>query len=310
MNIWEKKKDPLHILSEYESLKGGPQETVQDYCARFNNVYNAIPQNLRPPPDLALIEFPNGFDSDMAYQLSERAPLILKDMQSVAVSVEANLISKRARAGAERRTPFKEEPFAFEQKLDAIIKGMDRLGDRVETIERKSFWEGQPGNTARNSNFRKNQNPNTRKAGPDQSIRPPFQENYAEASTSSEPTKDTQINLMGLNSEQQIFLTQDDQEAHTFNQFQTKSRESFDFGEGYDAIVYEVHKQYKLRSRTIDVHKPSKQKDTKQPKKVKDKTFPTELPTKTNLNPKEPMVEDISDLQPSNNQPSTSFPPK
>ena len=66
-NRWEKKKDPLHILSEYESLTRGPQETIQDYCARFNNVYNAILQNLRPPPDLALIKFPDGFDSDMAY---------------------------------------------------------------------------------------------------------------------------------------------------------------------------------------------------------------------------------------------------
>lgn len=56
--------------------------------------------------------------------------------------------------------------------------------------------------------------------GPDQNIRPPFQENYAEASTSSEPTEDTQINLMGLNSEQQIFLTQEDQEVHILNKFQ------------------------------------------------------------------------------------------
>ena len=184
-------------------------------------------------------------------------------MQSIAVSVEANLISKRARARAERRTPFKEEPSAFEQKLDAIIKGMDRLGDRVEIIERKSSWEGQPSNTGRNPNFRKNHNPNTGKVGPDQNIRPPFHENYVEASTFSEPTEDSHINLMGLNSERQIFLTQDDQEAHTFNQFQTKSGQSFAFREGYDAAVYEVNKQYKLRSRTIDVPKPNKQKDTK-----------------------------------------------
>ena len=49
----------------------------------------------------------------------------------------------------------KEEPSAFEQKLDAIIKRMDRLGDRVETIERKSPWDGQTSNTGRNPNFRK-----------------------------------------------------------------------------------------------------------------------------------------------------------
>ena len=37
-NIWEKKKNPLHILVEYDTIKRGPQETVLEYCARFNNV--------------------------------------------------------------------------------------------------------------------------------------------------------------------------------------------------------------------------------------------------------------------------------
>jgi len=126
--------------------------------------------------------------------------------------------------------------------LDAIIKGIHELGDRVDTIERKSSWEGQQINTIRNPNFRKNQNPNVGRAGPDQDIRPPFQENYAEASTYSEPTEDPHINLMGSNSEQQVFLTQEDQDSHDINQFQTKSGESFDFREGYDAAVYEVQK--------------------------------------------------------------------
>lgn len=89
--------------------------------------------------------------------------------------MEANLIAKRNWARAKRRTTFKEEHSAFEQKLDAIIKGMDKLGDRVETIVRKSSCESQPSNTTRNPNFRKNQNPNVERAGPDQNIRPPFQ---------------------------------------------------------------------------------------------------------------------------------------
>jgi len=140
---------------------------------------------------------------------------------------------------------------------------MDRLGDEVETIERKYPWDGQPSNTGRNPNFRKNQNPNTGKTGLDQNIRSPFQENYAEASTSDEPMEDTQINLMGLNNEQQVFLTQEDQAAHILKQFQTESGESFDFREGYDTSIYRVHKQYNLRSRRIDVPETSKQKDTK-----------------------------------------------
>lgn len=76
------------------TIKRGPQETVLEYCARLNNVYNAIPQNLRPPPDLALIKFPDGFPSAMAYQLRERARVTLADMQNIDISVEENLIAK------------------------------------------------------------------------------------------------------------------------------------------------------------------------------------------------------------------------
>jgi hypothetical protein len=47
-------------------------ESVQDYCTRFNNIYNAIPTNIKPPQGLALIKFPDGFDVDMSYQLRER----------------------------------------------------------------------------------------------------------------------------------------------------------------------------------------------------------------------------------------------
>lgn len=110
--------------------------------------------------------------------------------------MEEKLIAKRNRARAERRTTFKEEPLAIEQKLDAIINSLHSLGDRVGTVERKTSWDGQQGNTIRNLNFRKNQNPNAGRASPDHDIRPPFQEVFAKASTSSEPTEDTHINLM------------------------------------------------------------------------------------------------------------------
>ena len=67
---------------------------MQDYVTRFNEAYNFVPQNLRPPPDSVLIKFLDGFDSDMVYQLRERAPQTLEDMQSIAISVEAKLIEK------------------------------------------------------------------------------------------------------------------------------------------------------------------------------------------------------------------------
>ena len=67
LNMWEVKNNPLHILSEYENIKREVGESVKDYCARFNKTYNAIPVNLKPPQDLALIKFPDGFDADMSY---------------------------------------------------------------------------------------------------------------------------------------------------------------------------------------------------------------------------------------------------
>jgi len=291
INKWEKKKDPLRILAEYNAIRRGPQETVLEYCARFNNIYNAIPQNLRPPPDLALQTFPDGFDADMAYQLRERDPQTLADMQNVAVSVEANLIAKRNRARAERKITFKEEPSGIDQKLDAIISGMQRLGERVESVERKSSWEGPQNNPIRNPNFRRNQNQNPGKASPENQIRPPFQENYAETSNANEQTDDTHINLMGLNNEQQVFLSQEDQEDEEVKQFQTKSGESFDFKQGYDTAVFEVHKQYKLRSRTINVPQPEKTKDDQQSKKA------TILESKDKSDPitKEVTIEDITE---------------
>ena len=118
---------------------------------------------------------------------------------------------------------------------------------------------------------------------------------------------------MGLKTEQQVYLTQEDQDNHDFNQFQTKSGESFDFKQGYDLAVYEVHKLYKLRTRIIDVPEPIKPKDTKQPKKIKDKVAFTESSNKTGPNPKEVTAEDITDVtdtQPSKNQPFVSFSPK
>ena len=49
LNRWEVKKNPLQILSEYESIKRNQGESVQDYFTIFNNIYNSIPTNIKPP---------------------------------------------------------------------------------------------------------------------------------------------------------------------------------------------------------------------------------------------------------------------
>ncbi len=80
LNRWDVKKNPLQILSEYDKIKRNASELVQDYCIRFNTVYNEIPDNLRPPVGLVMLKFPDGFDADMAYQLREREPATMEDM--------------------------------------------------------------------------------------------------------------------------------------------------------------------------------------------------------------------------------------
>jgi hypothetical protein len=107
LDRWEVKKNPLQILSEYENIRRNQGETVQDYCTHFDNLYNAILDEIKPPQGLALIKFPDGFDIDMSYQLREKNSTTLEDMQKSAISVEANLLAKRARQRSERRVTIK-----------------------------------------------------------------------------------------------------------------------------------------------------------------------------------------------------------
>ena len=77
MEKWEEKKNPLQILAEYNTLKRNTNESVQEFTTRFNKIYHSIPDNIKPPPGLALLHYLGSFDPDMAYQLRERNPSTL-----------------------------------------------------------------------------------------------------------------------------------------------------------------------------------------------------------------------------------------
>jgi hypothetical protein len=145
LDRWEVKKNPLQILSEYENIRQNQGETVQDYCTRFNNLYNAIPTDIKPPQGLALIKFPDGFDVDMSYQLRERNVATLEDMQKSVVSVEANLLARRARQKTERRVTIKEEPStsSSDAKLDSLARAMEKMMERLTVTDRNPPRENQ-----------------------------------------------------------------------------------------------------------------------------------------------------------------------
>lgn len=114
LDRWELRKDPLQINAEYNNIKRNHGESIQDYIIRFNTVYNAIPDDLRPSRKSYLLKFPDGFDLEMAYSLRYRDLPTLEDMQKIVVNVEANLNNKRALLEAEKRVTIKEESTSSE----------------------------------------------------------------------------------------------------------------------------------------------------------------------------------------------------
>jgi len=163
------------------------------------------------------------------------------------------------------------------------------------------------------SEKKQNQNQNTGKNGPDQNIRPPFQENYAESSDPGDPEQDTQINLMGLDDQNPVFLSKDEEEFHMLQQLKTPSGESFDYKQGYDSAIFEVHKQYNLRSKKSAGPPDQTKKTMSNQPKITNKVPISEvlqiLP-RPNQNPPSPIIEEITTNQPSVEQPSTSVPLK
>ena len=114
-------------MSEFDALKISPAESVQDYCTRYKSVYNSIPTTLKPTPYSVLLKFPDGFDTDMAYQLRERDAQTLEQMQLDDVSVEINILARKARLRNERRVTIKEESSNSDVKLDLFAKNLERV---------------------------------------------------------------------------------------------------------------------------------------------------------------------------------------
>jgi ribonuclease HI len=279
LDRWEVKKNPLQILSEYENIKINQGESVQDYCTRFNNLYNAIPTEIKPPPDLALIKFPDGFDADMSYQLRERDATTLEDMQKSAISVEANLLAKRARQRNERRVTIKEEPSTSnnDTKMDTVVRSLALLLERSNISDRNPPRDDTPAPQIRNPNFRRNppqirqrdprdqrdQRDPREQRGPDPLIRPLLQEKYADDEGEViEELEDTHINLMGIHDNEAIFLTQEEKELFLLNQTKV-SGETEDAGQtAWEDAILEVHRQKNLRSKKTEGNSPRKTIET------------------------------------------------
>ena len=98
---------------------------MQQFSSKFNQVYNSMPVEIKPPPRLSLLHYPDAFDPEMEFQLRERSTTTLKEMQYSAISVEANLLTKRSKIKAEERKKIaKEQLKSSEAKLDILTSTM------------------------------------------------------------------------------------------------------------------------------------------------------------------------------------------
>jgi len=52
-NKWEDKKNPIHYLSQYHSMRRKESESIQEFSDRFMKIYSAIPAQFKPPPGSA-----------------------------------------------------------------------------------------------------------------------------------------------------------------------------------------------------------------------------------------------------------------
>ena len=124
-------------------MKRTPNETVQDYCTRYNKFYNSIPANLKPTPNSVLLKFPDVFDTKTDYKLRERNVDTLEQMKTDVVSVEVNILARKPRLRNERRVTIKGEASSSDVKIDQLAKNLERMMDRLDNIERRPQWDNQ-----------------------------------------------------------------------------------------------------------------------------------------------------------------------
>ena len=98
----------------------------------------------------------------MAYELRDKEYTTLEDMQKGAITIEANLIEKRARLRAEKRVTYRDDNVAStsDPNYDRLSKNVERLQKMMEkmvvTVRNQ------------NQNFRRNSNAPNRKKESDQ----------------------------------------------------------------------------------------------------------------------------------------------
>jgi hypothetical protein len=163
---WEEKKNSVQMLTTYNQLRRGNDESIKNFSFRFNSIYNSLPIDCKPPEGMAKLHYAEAFDDEFALFLRERRSPTLAQMMSDAVEIEINMMSsKRGRYRVdprEQKKP-KEESRAstsYDPKFDSLMKVMEKLVDKLSIRDKPSVRDNVP--QVRNPNYRnpRQQDPN------------------------------------------------------------------------------------------------------------------------------------------------------
>ena len=83
------------MLTAYNHLKRENNESINNFSARFNSIYNSLPVDYKPPEGMAKLHFAEAFDDEFYLFLRERRSPSLERMMLDAIEVEINMMSSK-----------------------------------------------------------------------------------------------------------------------------------------------------------------------------------------------------------------------
>ena len=137
LDRWEEKKNYVQMLTQYNQLKRGNDETIKSFSSRFNMIYNSLPIQCKPLEEMEKLHYAEAFDDEFELFLRERRSATLEDMMNDAIEVEINMMSsKRGKYTSETRKVKDEPQSSSNLKFDSIMKAMEKLVDKLSIVDR------------------------------------------------------------------------------------------------------------------------------------------------------------------------------
>ena len=197
---------------------------------------------------MALAKYPEGFDANMAYELRDKEYNTLEDMQKGAITIEANLMEKRARLKAEKRVTYRDDNVAStsDPKYDRLSKNVEELQQMIKRM----VVQNNNQNRNQNQNIRRNNAAPNRQRESNQKIIPPFQEKILDEDEGIiEESEGNTINMFEAEDSVLNYDSEDDQPSPSY--WDEEWLETEDYRLGFEDSMLQVREQYELRRKKI-----------------------------------------------------------